>query len=164
VPARAWPPDRFHELAQALTDDGIEVVVTGAPSERALTGRVTSGTPALDLGGRTSLPELAAVLESAAVVVAGNTGPAHLAAAVRTPIVSLFAPTVPSARWAPYRVPTVLLGEQDAPCRDTRATQCPVEGHPCLTSVPPDDVIDAVKQLCGELRPRTVRTPTRSTA
>ena len=164
VPARAWPPERFHELAQALTDSGVEVVVTGAPSERALTRRVTSGTPALDLGGRTSMPELAAVLEAAAVVVAGNTGPAHLAAAVGTPVVSLFAPTVPSVRWAPYRVPTVLLGDQQAPCRDTRATRCPVEGHPCLTSVTADDVIEAVQQLSGDPRPSTVPTPTRSSA
>jgi ADP-heptose:LPS heptosyltransferase len=164
VPARAWPPDRFHELARALTDQGMDVVVTGAPAERALTRRVASGTPALDLGGRTTLPELAAVLESADVVVAGNTGPAHLAAAVGTPIVSLFAPTVPSVRWAPYRVPTVLLGDQHAPCRDTRATVCPIEGHPCLASVSTDDVIEAVQQLSGDPRPATVRTPTRSTA
>ena len=34
------------------------VVVTGAPSERALTARVTSGTAAVDLGGRTSLAGL----------------------------------------------------------------------------------------------------------
>ena len=65
----------------------------------------------------------------------GNTGPAHLAAAVGTPVVSLFAPVVPAARWAPYGVPSVLLGDQDAPCRGTRATDCPVPGHPCLASV-----------------------------
>ena len=57
----------------------------------------------------------------------GNTGPAHLAAAVGTPVVSLFAPVVPAARWAPYGVPLVLLGDQQAPCRDTRApgARCP---------------------------------------
>ena len=147
VPARAWPAERFAEAARALTGSGRRVVVTGAPSETLLTARVASGTPALDLGGRTSLAELAAVLETADTVVVGNTGPAHLAAAVGTPVVSLFAPTVPAVRWAPYQVPHVLLGDQDAVCRDTRVTRCPFEGHPCLSGVTAGDVLRAVDRL-----------------
>ena len=64
-------------------------------------------------------------------------------------MVSLFAPVVPAARWAPYRVPHVLLGDQDAPCRDSRARDCPVAGHPCLSGVAPEQVLDAVLQLMG---------------
>jgi ADP-heptose:LPS heptosyltransferase len=79
--------------------------------------------------------------------VVGNTGPAHLAAATGTPVVSLFAPTVPFGRWAPYRVPHVRLGDAAAPCRDTRATVCPVPGHPCLSTVEPADVLTAVRRL-----------------
>jgi ADP-heptose:LPS heptosyltransferase len=90
---------------------------------------------------------MAALLDRAAAVVVGNTGPAHLAAAVGTPVVSLFAPVVPAVRWAPYGVPTVLLGDQDAPCRDTRARECPVPGHPCLSSVTAEDVVAAVEKL-----------------
>jgi ADP-heptose:LPS heptosyltransferase len=66
---------------------------------------------------------------------------------VGTPVVSLFAPTVPAVRWAPYGVPMVLLGNQDAPCRGSRATTCPVPGHPCLESVAPRDVAAAVTAL-----------------
>jgi ADP-heptose:LPS heptosyltransferase len=153
VPARAWPVGHYAEAAQLLTERGFQVVVTGAPSERALTAEVVADTPALDLGGRTSLAELAAVLDAADVVVVGNTGPAHLAAAVRTAVVSLFAPTVPAVRWAPYRVPVVLLGDQDGPCRDTRVTRCPFEGHPCLTTVGAGDVLRAVEQVCGSPPP-----------
>jgi ADP-heptose:LPS heptosyltransferase len=123
-------------------------VVTGGPGERALTSRV-AGDSGLDLGGRTTFAELAGVLEGASAVVAGNTGPAHLAAAVGTPVVSLFAPVVPAIRWAPYGVRHVLLGDQDAPCRDTRARECPVPGHPCLTSVEPADVVAAVEEVVG---------------
>jgi ADP-heptose:LPS heptosyltransferase len=82
--------------------------------------------------------------------VVGNTGPAHLAAAVGTPVVSLFSPVVPAARWAPYGVPVALLGDQDAPCRGTRARHCPVPGHPCLAGVTAADVVDAVDSLRQE--------------
>ncbi|NEA25559.1 glycosyltransferase family 9 protein, partial [Actinomadura bangladeshensis] len=88
-------------------------------------------------------------LAGASAVVAGNTGPAHLAAAVGTPVVSLFAPTVPAARWAPFGVPLALLGDQQAPCKDSRARECPVDGHPCLSSVSADEVAAAVEILAS---------------
>lgn len=146
VPARAWPAERFAATAQLLAECGHQVVVTGSEEERTLTKEVADGV-ALDLGGRLDVAGLAGVLAGAACVVAGNTGPAHLAAAVRTPVVSLFAPTVPAVRWAPQGAEVVLLGDQHAPCRDTRATVCPVPGHPCLTSVPPARVVSAVERL-----------------
>jgi len=162
VGARRWPAGHHRRAAGLLAEDGLAVVVTGGPDERGLTAEVAAGAPgAVDLGGRTRLPELSAVLAGAAAVVVGNTGAAHLAAAVGTPVVSLFAPVVPAVRWRPYRVRQVLLGDQDAPCRDTRARDCPVPGHPCLARVEPDDVRDAVRRLraapTARGRPRTAR-------
>jgi ADP-heptose:LPS heptosyltransferase len=163
VPARAWSPERCAGAVRELLAAGHRVLVTGGPAEAALTrhvagsagpagpagcrpgGRAAGG--AVDLGGRTGFAELAAVLAGAAAAVVGNTGPAHLAAAVGTPVVSLFAPVVPAARWAPYGVPSVLLGDQFAPCAGTRATVCPVPGHPCLDEVTPADVVAAVGKL-----------------
>ncbi|MFD8228017.1 glycosyltransferase family 9 protein [Streptomyces massasporeus] len=149
VPARAWSPGRCAEAARELAAAGHRVVVTGGAGESDLTAYV-AGSHALDLGGRTGASELGGVLAGAAVVVTGNTGPAHLAAAVGTPVVSLFAPVVPAERWRPYGVPYVLLGDQDAPCANSRARQCPVPGHPCLDTVTAQDVVTAVEKLLGE--------------
>ncbi|MDL5200103.1 glycosyltransferase family 9 protein [Streptomyces sp. ALI-76-A] len=146
VPARAWSPQRSAEAVRELAAAGHRVVVTGGPDERDLTAHV-AGEHGLDLGGRTDAPELAGVLAGAAAVVTGNTAPAHLAAAVGTPVVSLFAPVVPAERWRPYGVPYVLLGDQLAPCADSRARTCPVPGHPCLESVTGHDVVAAVEKL-----------------
>ncbi|MFI8214487.1 glycosyltransferase family 9 protein [Streptomyces sp. NPDC085932] len=149
VPARAWSPERCAEAVRELAAAGHRVVVTGGPEESELTAFV-AGEQALDLGGRTGAAELSGVLAGADTVVTGNTGPAHLAAAVGTPVVSLFAPVVPAGRWRPYGVPYVLLGDQDAPCADSRARQCPVPGHPCLDTVTAHDVVTAVEKLRGE--------------
>jgi ADP-heptose:LPS heptosyltransferase len=151
VPARAWAPERNAALVDALVAAGRRVVVTGGPGEHLLT-RLVAGEPrpdVLDLGGRTDLAELARVLAQAEVVVVGNTGPAHLAAAVGTPVVSLFAPVVPAVRWRPWGVPHVLLGDQDAPCKDSRARVCTVPGHPCLNEIPLAAVIAAVDSLAS---------------
>lgn len=114
VPERAWPAEHHAEVVRMLADAGREVVVTGAPGEAALTAAVAGGR-ALDLGGATTLAQLAGVIARADALVVGNTGPAHIAAAVGTPVVSLFAPTVPPERWAPYRVRNTLLGIDAAP-------------------------------------------------
>ncbi|WP_308168282.1 glycosyltransferase family 9 protein [Nonomuraea sp. NEAU-A123] len=89
APARTWPAERHRQAVRELAEDGHRVVVTG--KERELTAYVAHDV-AVDLGGRTTLSQLAALIERAGALVAGNTGPAHLAAAVGTPAVSLFAP------------------------------------------------------------------------
>ncbi|MBF0689765.1 MAG: glycosyltransferase family 9 protein [Cellulomonas sp.] len=154
VPARAPAPDHARAIVAALAEAGRTVLVTGGPRERDLAARVTAGVAgAVDVAGRTSLAGLAAVLAGADVVVVGNTGPAHLAAAVGTPVVSLFAPVVPAERWSPWGVPSVLLGDQEAPCAGTRARECPVAGHPCLSSVAPSRVVAAVEALAVAAAP-----------
>ncbi|GAT64463.1 glycosyl transferase [Planomonospora sphaerica] len=137
----AGPADR--PAADPLTPGAVAHGLT--PGHRAPAGPGS----VLDLGGRTNLAELAGVIAGACAVVAANTGPAHLAAAVGTPVVSLFAPVVPAARWAPYGVPSVVLGDQHAPCRGSRARNCPIPGHPCLSSVPAEAVAEAVGRVAA---------------
>ena len=158
APARAYPAPLWQAAVTTLREDGWAVVVTGSAAERQLTADVSTAdgdAPVLDLGGRLDLSQFAAVLAGAAVVVVANTGPAHLAAAVGTPVVSLFSPVVPAVRWAPHGVPLVLLGDQHAPCRDTRSRLCPVAGHPCLSSVSSTDILSAVRSLA----PQRIATP-----
>lgn len=163
APARTYPATAWRGVVARLTSRGWPVVVTGSDDETALTAYVAAGAAGRertdDYGGRLTLPELAAVLKRACAVVVANTGPAHLAAAVGTPVVALFAPVVPAVRWRPYGVRHVLLGDQQAPCRGSRARLCPVEGHPCLSSVSMDEVVAAVDLLTGSAAARVAGPP-----
>ena len=149
VPARTWPAERHAALVDAFVERGLDVIVTGGPGEVDLTALVAGPARAevLDLGGRTTFAELAEVFAGAEAIVVGNTGPAHLAAAIGTPVVSLYAPTVPAVRWRPWGVPHMLLGDQDAACAGSRARVCPLPGHPCLTCVSVEDVVEALELL-----------------
>jgi ADP-heptose:LPS heptosyltransferase len=153
APARAYPQSLWATAVGRLVQDGWRVALTGSAAEQPLTRRIVdavggaAAASILDLAGRLDVSQLAAVLNRAEVTVVANTGPAHLAAAVGTPVVSLFAPVVPALRWAPFGVPVQILGDQDAPCRDTRWTSCRIAGHPCLSSVPADQIAAAVRLL-----------------
>ncbi|MFD4629130.1 glycosyltransferase family 9 protein [Streptomyces sp. NPDC058284] len=139
--ARAWDAEHAAEAVTLLADAGHRVIVTGGPTESALTRRV-GGDTAVDLGDRTDLRTLAGILRAADVVVAGDTGPAQLAAATGTPVVSVGSPSVPAERRSPYGVPAVLLGGQDDTGADT--------GRPGPTDALPEDVVRAVRKLLKE--------------
>jgi ADP-heptose:LPS heptosyltransferase len=146
APARSWPPEKSRALVAALARSGRRVVVTGSPAEQMLTSFVV-GRPdgdVINAGGTTDLGQLAAIIANADAIVVGNTGPAHIAAAVGTPVVSIYAPTVPPVRWKPWRVRHVVLGEQTIPCAGCRARACPIEGHPCISSITVADVVNAL--------------------
>ncbi|MBY4127598.1 glycosyltransferase family 9 protein [Rhodococcus fascians] len=146
VPARRPTAQHSRAIVRALGDNGFRVVVTGGPDELELAQFVADG-HASNEAGRLTLGELADLYAGADAVVVPNTGPAHLAAAVGVPTVSLFAPVVPALRWAPHRTPSIVLGDQNAACKNSRARVCPVAGHPCLESVTPQEVVDAVRAL-----------------
>ncbi len=98
-----WDAKRFAQVATGFLEDGLVPVLVGRDGDRAVTSSVAEriGPGAADLTGRTSLRDLAAVLERAEVLVCNDSGPAHLAAAVACPTVAVFGPTDPTLTF-PY--------------------------------------------------------------
>ena len=77
---RRWPPTSFARLLDILVrEHGVVPVMTGAPSEKPLVGEVLAEMEerdrVLDLSGRLTLRELAALLDRARMLVANDTGP-----------------------------------------------------------------------------------------
>ena len=146
VSARAWFPERNSHLVEELCNEGVNVIVTGASDETALTEYVAGGR-ALDLGGKTTFNEFAAIVRDARAIICGNTAAAHVASAVGTPVVSIFSPTIPAVRFRPWMVPYALLGDQNIACAGCRAKACPIPGQPCLDVVHVEDVLNAVRRF-----------------
>ena len=146
--SKLWRNDRFAELADRLIQAyGLRVVFTGGPGDVQMIADIQSrmGGAALNLAGRTSLKQLAALYERARCVITTDTGPMHLAAAVGTPVVALFGPTAP---WrtgpfgAGHRV--VRLGPGCSPCFKRR---CPLPHRVCLEWVTVSDVLKELNRL-----------------
>ena len=89
---RRWPADDFAEVADALTEAGARVVLTGTAGEQAIVDAVkTAARHDLDDAcQQLSIPALVGLLARAALVVSNDTGPRHLAAAVRTATVAIY--------------------------------------------------------------------------
>ncbi len=160
-PTRMWPAERYAAVGDALAAEGLAVVVTGGPGERAVGAAVVAAmrAPAVDLTGATSLGGLAALLRDAAVLVGNDTGSAHLAAAVGARSVTVFLPGDP-VRWA-HPGPRHRALVADVPCAPCPHLVCPIDFR-CADSVRPDDVLAAVREVAGErARPALEAAPRR---
>jgi lipopolysaccharide heptosyltransferase I len=100
-PGKAWPAERFAELAQHLLGHGMEqVVIVGAKSEREQCQPVLDlvrdrPEHLFDMVGTTDVGGLMAVIAQSAGVVANDSAALHLAVGFERPIVALFGPTEP---------------------------------------------------------------------
>jgi heptosyltransferase-1 len=111
---KRWPVERFAGLVAPLRERGLACVVAGGPDAVEMAKQIP-GT--IDVTGRTSLRQLTALLERAALVVANDSGPMHIAAALGRPLVTPFGPTNP-VRTGPYgRMDSVIrLDISCSPC------------------------------------------------
>jgi lipopolysaccharide heptosyltransferase I len=90
-PTKRWPPAHFAVLARrARASFGGTTIFVGGREEAGLAQVVREQLqgPVVDVMGTTTLPQLAALLARADVMVANDTGPLHLAAALGRPVVA----------------------------------------------------------------------------
>jgi heptosyltransferase-2 len=97
--SRRWPVENYSALAGLLLAAGQRVVLLGSGGDTVLAARVKAEHPAVvDLSGRTTLAEAAAVLKRSRLLVCNDSGLMHLAAAVGARVVSIFGPTHPGEK------------------------------------------------------------------
>ena len=158
---KRWPVGRFAAIAsRAPREWGASIVVLGGPDERALARRLVAslrasspGAATCDLSGRTSVGELAAVLERVDLLLTNDSGPMHLAAAVKTPVVGLFTATDPirsgPAASESLHAPRNELVTTPSACRACYQRSCPVRGtakNACQSDLSIDHVWQALVQ------------------
>jgi heptosyltransferase I len=88
---KRWSPEHFAALgARAQASFGGTILFIGSPDEAEISRQVRSTLtgPTRDFVGRTTLPQLTALLRRVDAMVANDTGPLHLAAAVGCPVVA----------------------------------------------------------------------------
>jgi ADP-heptose:LPS heptosyltransferase len=117
-PANRWTVEGFSILARLIHEQHrLPCVLTGGPADAPMAHSIQrqSCDAVCNTVGRTTLKELACILEQARVVVTCDTGPMHLAVALGTRVVALFGPS-DHRRTGPFRGRVVRAGVDCAPC------------------------------------------------
>lgn len=152
VSIKAWPTERFAEIAVALQRErSLPVLLLGHTKERPVLESVADECERLGLqrppmwfGRDGDMTQLAALLQAARCYFGHDTGPMHLAAAVGTPVAAIFG----GGHWPRFRP----VGNQVAsivqplPCFGCR-WDCLFGDAPCVKTLSVQKVKELVERL-----------------
>lgn len=114
-PVKQWPQENFIKLSLRLARElNKKVVIIGA--KEALAGGAQCynnlDTGIINLAGKTTLRELAALLKKSKLLISGDSGPVHLACAVNRPVLAIFRNDIQgktAQRWGPAQKDSLVI-------------------------------------------------------
>ncbi|MEP7286402.1 MAG: WecB/TagA/CpsF family glycosyltransferase [Chloroflexota bacterium] len=173
--ARRWEPEKFAAVADAIHDSAT-IVLVGGPDDGANEVinhmHYTEEYPAVNLVGKTTLGQLAAVLERCDLYIGADSGVMHLAAAAgKSDLYALYGPSNAKA-WGPWHVENSIVrsGVRCSPCSyvgHTIGLRHGCEARTCMKLITPRDIPGIVNwkpfgaRLASVMKPsRQIRKPT----
>ncbi|HJT58825.1 MAG TPA: lipopolysaccharide heptosyltransferase II [Ktedonobacteraceae bacterium] len=149
--SKRWPIPFWATLIDRLVrEEHAQVVLTGAPSDLPIIENVTRRTRerAINLAGKTSLTQLAALLQRAKLVISGDSGPMHMAVAVDARLIAIHGPTNPSLGGPVSPDATILRSHiWCSPCYNAKdPADCPFYTTQCMKNILPSTVLAVARE------------------
>jgi ADP-heptose:LPS heptosyltransferase len=150
IPERRWGGGKFRMVAEKINAKGIPVVVIGGKVDERESERIIEGRYGLNLAGKTSIAESAAVIEKSGLLISGDSGILHIGVGLGIPTVSLFGPGI-AKKWAPRGNKYIVI-DKNLPCspctRFGYTPYCTINAK-CMADISVDEVVEAVERLFG---------------
>lgn len=150
---RHWPPEKFTVVSRALRVQGWKIALVGTASPAAIDHD-------LDLCGKTTIHQLAAIVERSGLFLGVDSLPMHLAVASRRPTVAIFGCINPKLRLpgspeavgvtAPIQHVWCLGCHHFLPAPRTH-TACFRDRVYCMEMLSPEAVLEAAEELLQRL-------------
>ncbi|MFA5117611.1 MAG: lipopolysaccharide heptosyltransferase II [Candidatus Omnitrophota bacterium] len=151
--SKFWMPERFAQVADRLIDKyNVVVLIVAGAKDAAIAEAVMKKMrhKALNLAGKTSVAQLAVVLQRCRLFISNDSGPVHVAAALKTPVVVIYGRNQPGLgpkRWGPLGPKDQVL-HKEAGCFECLAHYCK-KGFACLKAITVEEVIAAAEKVLG---------------
>lgn len=159
---KRWSTRRFAAVARHLVEQfNARILLVGGREDVVLATEVAALLPGgtIDLAGKSSLLETAALIERATLFIGNDSCPLHIAAAVGTPAVGIYGPSSVE-QFSPvggtgYRGKTLHASLPCSPCFHFVGSEAPWIPNPChsfacLKAIPAEAVIKAAVELLAE--------------
>ena len=156
---KAWPPERYAELADQLSAQrDCQVLIGGSDQDIDLAQQILhmakKNSPVI-MAGRTTIKQFAAIAKKSALFVGSDSGAMHIASAMGTPVVALFGPSNPR-EWGPRGGPMEVL-YKGLDCRVCFHPTCERGELNCMRQISVDEVFEAVTKVVGPELPAISR-------
>ena len=154
---KRWPMDHYKQLVSMLATEGINVLLLGSKEDVQLSGEVAKGlgNQVINLAGRATLLQSAALMQRCRVVVSNDSAPMHLSVAVGTPVVAVFGATVPAFGFGPLGPQDVVVETQGLACRPCSihgGETCPIKTFVCMNTISSSAVYEKVISIITGVR------------
>jgi len=149
--SKIWPLERFAAVSDALVEKyGFKVLIIASAKDYDLAQNVLRGMKhkAVNLAGKTSVGELAALLKRSRLLISNDSGPVHIAWALGTPVIAIFGRNqkgLSPLRWGPRGLRDKIL-HKDIGCLECSAHNC-VKGFACLKAIEIEDVLRSAEDI-----------------
>lgn len=146
-PAKCWPPEYFRSLAQKLIEkENLFLLFFGTSSDYDLIHKITEGLGkrVINIAGKTTLLELASLIDLSHIMVTNDSGPMHIATALQKPTVALFGSTNPDKTGPLHQEATVI--RKKLSCSPCYLRKCPID-FPCMKNISVREVIQEIEKI-----------------
>jgi heptosyltransferase-2 len=153
---KRWNPSGFAALGKRLRRElKARIILLGDERDQKAVRTIEDEMDenVINLVGKTSLRELALILDRCEIIVSNDSGPLHMARGLGKPVVALFGPTVEEFGFSPYDTGETFSSvtlSKELPCRPCSlhgSARCPLVHHNCMNLIKSDEVFEAVKLL-----------------
>ncbi|MHB2150022.1 lipopolysaccharide heptosyltransferase II [Calditrichota bacterium LG25] len=150
-PTKRWPAEYYAQLV-ALLKKRFNLIFIGSGDERELCQQIidqAKAQQALNLAGRLSILQSAAVIEKCDLMICNDSGAMHIANAVQTDVFAFFGPTVRRFGFFPFRDEDWVFEVPDLycrPCGKHGHHECPEDHFRCMLEIKPQTVWQKVKE------------------
>ncbi len=150
---KRWQPEKYAAIANRLGKMGISVLLVGGIGDSDVADEmmkwITSGV--LNMTGRTTWGQTAALLDRCIGFLGADSGTAHLAVARKLPSVVLFGPTSPDTLYAKGLITPVVADVPCSPCySNSLFSGCSWENAICMNSMGVDDTWFSIQKVLHE--------------
>ena len=143
VKEKRWLIDRWEVVTQFLQSLGFQVFLVGGEEDYDELSSIN----AVNLAGKLTWGETAALISKARLFAGNDSGPAHLAVAVDTPALVVFGPTDPDALYEKGSIIPVRSAVSCSPCYSNSIFPgCPNKKK-CMTSITIKKVKAALEEM-----------------
>lgn len=154
LPIRAWPPEYYKSVCDALLQEGYAIALIGLPDAKPLALEIVAHCAhplCIDLTGYTkSVRHLLAIFNHAALLITNDGGPGQFSALTRLPTLVFFGPETP-ALYSPLapNIHCLYTALSCSPCLTAynhRLSPCDGNNQ-CLKQITPEQVLQRAREL-----------------
>lgn len=153
IKARQWPKEFFVDLLGMINNKypHYKVLICGSDNDKYINQYIMQRINFLiDFTGKTSLTELAFVIESSTLTICNDSSILHISIAMNTPVQCFFGPTSLKSRVPPEKSRYSIQSQIDcSPCYTYAIFQGCSRGYECMKSIKPKDAFERIDKLIG---------------